>query len=167
MNNLNLGGTGGVSYFSARGLKIVMLVGGAIGLYVLYKALSGFVSNQGGRQEVQGALDELDNLNNNPSTAQKLSKYQAKQLANAIFTSMDGYQTNEEAIYTAFRQLKNNADFLAVSSAYGIREVSSGQWNPSENMKGTMTQCLQDELDATETKKVNEILKNRKIRFRI
>ena len=26
MNNLNLGGTGGVSYFSARGLKIVMLV---------------------------------------------------------------------------------------------------------------------------------------------
>lgn len=167
MNVLGTGGTGQVSYFSERGLKIVMLVGGAIGLVVLYKALSGFISNQNGRQEVQGASDELDRLNQNPATRQKLSGYQAEQLSNAIFTAMDGYTTNEDAIYVAFRQMKNNADFLAVSKAFGIREVSSGQWNPASNMKGTLTQCLQDELDSDERKKVNEILKARNIRFRI
>ena len=63
MNVLNSGGTGKVSYFSERGLKIVMLVGGAIGLVVLYRALSGAVSNQGGRQEIQSASNELDRLN--------------------------------------------------------------------------------------------------------
>lgn len=166
MNTLGTGGTG-VSYFSERGLKIVMLVGGAIGLVVLYKALSGFISNQNGRQEVQGASNELDKLNQNPATRQKLSGYQAEQLANSIFTAMDGYQTNEDAIYVAFRQLKNNADFLAVSKAYGVREVSAGQWSLVRDMKGTLTQCLQDELDSTERKKVNEILKARNIRFRI
>ena len=166
MNTLGTGGTG-VSYFSERGLKIVMLVGGAIGLVVLYKALSGFVSNQSGRQEVQSASNELDRLNQSPATRQKMSDYQAEQTANSIFTAMDGYGTNLEAIYTAFRQMKNNADFLAVSKAFKTREVSSGQWNPVYNMKGTMTQCLQDELKSSERTKVNEILKARKIRFRI
>jgi hypothetical protein len=167
MNILSTGGTGKVSYFSERGLKIVMLVGGAIGLVVLYKALSGFVSNQNGRQEVQGASNELDRLNQSPATRQKMSPYQAEQTSNAMFTAMDGYGTNEDAIYVAFRQMKNNADFLAVSKAFGIRTISSGQWNVVNNMKGTLTQCLQDELDSDERKKVNEILKARNIRFRI
>ena len=167
MNVLNSVGTGKVSYFSERGLKIVMLVGGAIGLVVLYKALSGFVSNQSGRQEIQSASDELDRLNQSPATRQKMSGYQANQTANAIFTAMDGWGTNEDAIYLAFRQMKNNADFLAVSKAFGTRKVSSGQWNVVNDMKGTLTQCLQDELDSDERKKVNEILKARNIRFRI
>ena len=167
MNVLSTGGTGKVSYFSERGLKIVMLVGGAIGLVVLYKALSGFVSNQSGRQEVQSASDELDRLNQSPATRQKMNGYQANQTANAIFTAMDGWGTNEDAIYVAFRQMKNNADFLAVTKAFGTREVSSGQGNFVNDMKGTMTQCLQDELDSNERKKVNEILKARNIRFRI
>lgn len=167
MNTLGTGGTGQVSYFSERGLKIVMLVGGAIGLVVLYRTLSGFVSEQSGRRENQSASNELDKLNENPATRQKLSGYQAEQLANAIHTAMDGYGTNEDAIYVAFRQLKNNADFLAVTKAYGVRKVSSGQWSVVGDMKGTLTQCLQDELDSDERKKVNEILKARNIRFRI
>ena len=167
MNVLNSGGTGKVSYFSERGLKIVMLVGGAIGLVVLYRALSGAVSNQGGRQEIQSASNELDRLNQSPATRQKMTAYQANQTANAIFTAMDGYGTYEEAIYSAFRQMKNNADYLAVSKAFGTRKVSSGQWNFVNDMKGTLTQCLQDELDTDERKKVNEILKARNIRVRI
>lgn len=167
MNVLGTSGTGKVSYFSERGLKIVMLVGGAIGLVVLYKALSGFVSNQNGRQEVQGASDELDRLNQSPATRQKMSRYQAEQTANSIFTAMDGYTTYEDAIYVAFRQIKNNADFLAVTMAFGTRTISSGQWSIVNDMKGTMTQCLQDELDSDERAKVNAILKARNIRFRI
>ena len=167
MNVLGTGGMGQVSYFSERGLKIVMLVGGAIGLVVLYKALSGFVSNQNGRQEIQGASDELDRLNQSPATRQKMSGYQAEQTANAIFTAMDGWDTNVDAINVAFRQMKNNADFLAVSKAFGTRKISSGQWNPVNDMKGTMTQCLQDELKVSERAKVNDIMRARNIRFRI
>ena len=167
MNILGTGGTGKVSYFSERGLKIAMLVGGAIGLVVLYRALSGFVSNQNGRQEVQGASNELDRLNQSPATRQKMSPYQAEQTSNAMFTAMDGYGTNEDAIYVAFRQMKNNADFLAVTKAFGTRVVDAGQGSWVKDMKGTLTQCLQDELDSDERKKVNEILKARNIRFRI
>ena len=87
--------------------------------------------------------------------------------SNAMFTAMDGWGTNEDAIYVAFRQMRNNADFLAVTKAFGTREVDSGQWSTIKNMKGTLTQCLQDELDSDERKKVNEILKARNIRFRI
>lgn len=168
MNTLNTGGTGNVSYFSERGLKIVMLIGGAIGLVVLYRALGGFIAQQSAMRENQDASNELDKLNENPHTKQKITKYQAQQIANAIFTAMDGYTTNENAIYTSFRQLKNNADFLAVSKAFGTRKISSGRWNFVVNdMEGTLTQCLQDELGDDERKKVNEILKSKKIRFRI
>lgn len=168
MANLGNVATGGkVPFFSERGFKIIMIGGALVGAYVLYKALSGFIANESGRAENQSASDELDKLNNNPSTKQKISNYQAEQLANKIFTAMDGYQTDEETIYNAFYQLKNNADFLAVSKAYGTRTISSGQWNFVRDFKGTLTQCLNDELDSGERYKVNKILKAKNIRFRI
>lgn len=156
-----------VPYFSERAKKILLLIGAGVGVYFLIKALNGFRANFGERQEVQNASDELNKLNENPSTRQKLSSYQALQIANAIHTAMDGWGTNEEAIYTNLRLLKNNADWLAITKAYGSREIDSGRGNISPNMTGTLTQCLQEELDSNERKKVNEILKIRNIRFRV
>jgi hypothetical protein len=168
MANLGKIATGGqVPFFSQRGFKIIMIGGALIGAYVLYRALSGFVSQQSGRQETQSASDELDRLNQNSATRQKLSNYQAEQLSNKLFTAMNGWQTDESAIYGVMYQLKNNADFLAVSKAFGIRTISSGQFNPTKNHKGTMTQCLNDELDSGERFKVNNILKAKKIKYRI
>jgi hypothetical protein len=167
MANLGNVATGGQApFFSQRGFKIVMVVGGLIGAYVLYRALSGFVSGQSGREEVQGASNELDRLNQNSITRQKITNYQAEQIANKIFTAIKGLGTEESAIYGAFYQLKNNADFLAVSKAFGVREVSSGTYLV-KNFKGTMTECLNDDLDWSERKKVNDILKSKKIVYRI
>jgi len=167
MANLGNIATGGQApFFSQRGFKIVMIGGALIGAYVLYRALSGFVSNQSGRQENQSASDELDRLNQNSTTRQKLTNYQAEQLANKLFTAMNGLGTEESAIYGVFYQLKNNADFLAVSKAFNIRTLNSGTYFV-KNFEGTMTQCLNDELDSGERFKVNNILKAKKIRFRI
>jgi hypothetical protein len=167
MANLGNIATGGQApFFSQRGFKIVMIGGALIGAYVLYRALSGFVSQQSGRQETQSASDELDRLNQNSTTRQKLTNYQAEQLANKLFTAMNGLGTEESAVNGVFYQLKNNADFLAVSKAFGIRTLNSGTY-VVKNFKGTMTQCLNDELDSGERFKVNNILKAKKIRFRI
>jgi hypothetical protein len=167
MANLGNIATGGQApFFSQRGFKIIMIGGALIGAYVLYRALSGFVSNQSGRQENQSASDELDRLNQNSTTRQKLTNYQAEQLANKLFTAMNGLGTEESAVNGVFYQLKNNADFLAVSKAFGIRTLNSGTY-VVKNFKGTMTQCLNDELDSGERFKVNNILKAKKIRFRI
>jgi hypothetical protein len=80
---------------------------------------------------------------------------------------MDGYGTNETAIFGVFYKLFNDADFLAVSKSFGVREISSGYLNPEPNMKGTMTECLHSELAFDDRKKVNDILKAKKIRFRV
>lgn len=159
--------TGGAPFFSDRGKKILIAVGAVIGAIVIIRALRGFTKKQDSREEVREAYNELEDMNQNPATRQKITAFQAQQYANSIFGAMDGYGTDETAILGTFYKIYNDADFLAVSKSFGIREVSSGYLNPEPNMKGTMTQCLHSELDSTYRKKINNILKAKKIRFRI
>jgi hypothetical protein len=81
--------------------------------------------------------------------------------------AMDGYGTDENAIISVFYSLKNNADFLALIAAFGTREISSGSWNPEANFNGTLTAALVSELDISEIITLNNILKAKKITYRI
>jgi hypothetical protein len=159
--------TGGVPFFSNRGKKIVLVIGGIIATVVIFRALKGFIKRQDSREEVREAYNELEEMNSSPTTRQKISSFQAQQYANTLFSAMDGYGTNETAIFGVFYKLFNDADFLAVSKSFGVREISSGYLNPEPNMKGTMTECLHSELAFDDRKKVNDILKAKKIRFRV
>jgi hypothetical protein len=157
----------GAPFFSDRGKKILIAVGAVIGAIVIIRALRGFTKKQDSREEVREAYNELEDMNQNPSTRQKITAFQAQQYANSIFGAMDGYGTDETSILGVFYKIYNNADFLAISKSFGIREVSSGYLNPEPNMKGTMTQCLHSELDSEWRKKINKVLTTKKIRFRI
>ena len=156
-----------VNYFSPRGKKIAILIGAVVGAYIVYRIAKSVIKGKGASQEVQEANTELDRLNTNPATAQKITEYQAQQMANSIFYAVNGYGTDEEQIYSVFRRMSNNADFIAVSKAFGIRTISTGRFNPDPDYKATMTQALQHDLSTSEKKKVNEILVKKNIRYKI
>jgi hypothetical protein len=154
-------------YFSSRGKKIAIVVGVLIGGFIVYRILKGIVKGNDNNEEVQLAYNELDVLNQNPATTQKLTKFQAQQYANTIFTAVNGWETDESAIYKIFNRLSNNADFLAVSKAFGNKKISAGYLNPEPDYKATLTEALHIDLDSAEKKIVNDILIKKKIKYRI
>ena len=156
-----------VDYFSERGKKTMKLIAIGVGVFLAYKFYKNWKANDGREDEVQQAYNELDLLNQNNATKQKITKYQAEQYANGIYTAVNGYGTDETAIEKIFWRLHNNADFLAVSKAFGIRKISSGYLNPEPDYKGTMTEALHIDLSSYYTTRINNILKKKNIKFRI
>lgn len=152
---------------SGSGKKIAIVIGVIISGYIVYRLVKGIVKQKDNRSEVQQASNELESLNQSPQTAQSITKFEAEQYANTIFTAVDGWATDETAIAKVFYRLKNNADFLAVSKAFGIRTISSGRFNPEPDYKATMTEAIHIDMDADEKKVLNDILIKKKIKFRI
>jgi hypothetical protein len=73
--------------------------------------------------------------------------------------------TDEEAIYSVFRKIKNNADYLALLKAWGKPTRTIYEWGIGR--KKTLTQFLHNEMDSSEIKKINTILSNNKVKYRI
>jgi len=76
--------------------------------------------------------------------------------------------TDEEAIFSIMRQLKTNNDWLELMKAYGLRTY----YDPTSltyitGKKINLLTALQLELDTKEKSKVNTILKNKGIRYRV
>lgn len=154
-------------YFSSRGKKIAIVVGVLLGGYIAYRLLKGIVKGSDNREEVQNATTELDQYNQSPATAQKITNFQAQQYANTIFTAINGWATDEISIQKVFWRLTNNADFVAISKAFGIRTISAGYLNPEPDYKATLTEALHIDLDSAEKKSLNNILIKKKIKYRI
>lgn len=152
----------------AKGVVAIAVVGG-IG-YLLYKTFSkvgDIKDDKGLREEKAGWEQEFDKLNSNPSTKATLSKSQLSSFANKIFTAMDGYQTDEDAVINTFYNLKNDADFAGLQAAWGIREISSGRFNPEPNFKGNLISAIASEMNTSERSKINTILMKKGIKYRV
>jgi hypothetical protein len=145
-------------------IRVVLLV---IGAYVAYRIVKGVVKATPQREEEQAGMNELDILNLNSATKQKITKQQAESFANVLFTAMDGYGTDEDTIAGVFKQMKNNADFAGISAAYGVRELSSGRMNPEPNYKGGLSGALASELSQSWKDIINKDLASRKITYKI
>jgi hypothetical protein len=147
----------------------VQVVGFAVGIYIIYRLIKGvntFQQDQQFQSEEQSTANELTQLNKNPYTRQKITESQAKSYANKLYQAMNGLGTDEQQIYSVFYKLQNNADYLAIQNAFGTKTISSGSYFIGD-VRGTMVTCLSSELDIDETKKVNDILRSKKIKFRI
>ena len=105
-----------------------------------------FLRNKDGRGGGGGGVtDELD----------------AKMLpiANAIFDAMNGYGTGNDTIENQLKKLTTKSEWDALVRAFGTRTISSGTWNVfQDDFTGTLSDCLNDELDSDELDDVNEIL---------
>lgn len=149
------------------GGKVIKIVLIGAGIFIAYKMIQSIMKSKPQREEVASASSELDKLNQSSITRQSISKSQAESLASTLHTAMDGYGTDEDAIISIFYKLKNNADYLALQKAYGVREISSGKLNPEPNFKGTMASALRNELENGWVKKINDLLIKKKITYRV
>lgn len=148
----------------AKGIIAVVVVGGVgIAVYTIYKKIQAQTDKKDDRQQLTAEQRELNQSPVKPT----LTKSQAEAMANAIFTAMDGYASDESAIYAQLSKVKNNADWLLLSTSYGTREISSGKWNPEPNYKGTLIGALTSELDIAEREKANSILKKNGVTYTI
>jgi len=147
----------------------IQLVGVVVGTYAVYrivKAVRQYEDDRSNRSEMQSTANELQVLNQNPATKQKITTTQANAYANKIFASMNGKGTYEDEIVAVFYKLFNDADFLALQKAFGTRTIES-KVIFVDDFRGTLTQCLTDELDQGYLNKINNILKAKKIKYRV
>ena len=91
------------------------------------------------------------------------SQYPA--FANIIETAGFDVGTDEDAIYTVFRSLKNNADYLALTNAWGKPTRKIYDWGFGYDM--TLPQFIRWEMDDSEVAKINAILKSKTIKYRV
>lgn len=147
--------------------KIIKIGALIIASYIVYRVVKSVMNQSSNREEVQSAKTELDRLNNSQSTKQKISPYQAQSLANTLFATMDGLGTDNVAVKSIFYKLHNDADFLALSDAFGVRTISSGKLNPVPDFKGTMASAIRSEMSWDLVKELNVILAKKKIKMRI
>jgi hypothetical protein len=148
----------------AKGVVAIVIVGG-IGIvgYTIYKKIQSQTDKKDDRQQLNAEEKELSQMSVKPT----LSKAQAEAIANAIFAAFDGWATDEQAIYSQLGKLKNNADWLLLSTSYGTRKIPSGRGNPAPDFTGTLIGALNDELDPFERAKVNQILKKNGVTYTI
>lgn len=67
-------------------------------------------------------------------------------------------------LYSVIDALKNDADMLQLQVSWGIREYDAcGLWNG--NVKGTLSYCVNDELDEVEVKAINTLLTKKGIKY--
>lgn len=87
--------------------------------------------------------------------------------ANRLEQAMFDIGTDEDSIYSVFRSLNNNADFLALKAAFGIRNYTGGYVPGFLSDDLSLDGWLAQELTSSETAEVNKILSNKGISYRI
>lgn len=151
----------------AKGAIAVGVVAGAF--YALHKISTlpkNIKEGRGSREQANSEANEMIRLEQQGKKA-TLSKSQMKSIANVIFNAMDGWGTDEDAIMTQIRKIKNDLDYLGVSTAFDVREVSSGRFNPEPNFKGTLSAALQNDLSDYWITKINAHFKKMGMTYRV
>jgi hypothetical protein len=130
--------------------------------YLIYKKVQAINASRDAKREVEKTTDELKKLNVKPT----LMPSQIDSVANQLFTAMNGYGTDYNSILKALVYINNNADMLSVIKAYGVRELSSGNFNPEPNLTGTLGQAFSIELGSDQRTAVNNLLARKGVTYR-
>ncbi len=76
--------------------------------------------------------------------------------ADILSECFQGYGTCDN-YFEVFRQLKNDADWLRLVQAYGIRTINSGKWNfLQDDVKLSLGAALHSELSASDLDAINQ-----------
>ncbi len=150
----------------AKGVIAIAVVGGVgIVIYSIYKKIQSQRDEKGNKQENIQAKNELDNLIK-IGIKPTYSESQYSSYANTLWSAMNGYGTDEDIIMRVFANLKNDADFVSLSAAYGTRTISSGLGNPEPNYRGTLSCALASELSNSKIKDINKSMSKKGIKYK-
>ena len=126
--------------------------------YLLYKIFNkkGVSSTSYGGNS--GVVVPNPDLGGTIGTAPTMNEAKFKEIADKIFNAFEGYGTDTKEINNQFALLKNNDDVMSLVAAYGIREISSGKYNPLPDFSGNLPKALANELSQSEISDLNSIL---------
>lgn len=141
--------------------KGLIIVGGG---YVAYKIGGRLLSQTRLDPKTRDSSQALDGWNkqflkDSANAKPTKSEGELKDMANTIFRAMDGWGTDEDAILSTFKKIKNNADFSGLQAAWGKRTIDSGKWNPAPNLyNATLAEAVTDEMSDYWRNEVNKHL---------
>lgn len=133
--------------------------------YVVKRNINNIKLNLDAKKEVNATTETLANLT---KAGQKptLDALKLSTMANQLFSYANGYGTDVQGIYKVFSAVNNDVDVVNLIKAYGVKEISTGAFNPAPNLKGTLSQMLADELSPPEIKALNDLLSRKGIKYR-
>ncbi len=114
-------------------------------------------------QEANQLENELNTELNKTGLTYPKSQYST--FANEIETAGFDIGTDEDAIYSVFRKLKNNADYLQLNASWGKPNRKVYDFGIGRDM--TLPQFLRYEMNDGEIRKINQILSYNKITYRV
>lgn len=149
----------------AKGIIAVVAIGGVAALgFAIYRGVKKRLSLAGAFDEKRKVKDELKNLGEK-GIKPTLTEAEYAAMANQLVASFDGYGSKVSEIYKVFDKLKNDADVMKLIDSYGIREISSGRFNPEPNFKGTLAGAITEEMAGQEIAFANSVLKKKGIKI--
>jgi hypothetical protein len=145
--------------------KGVVGVGGLLVVgFIVYKVFKRLSSTEAtDRAEAAAVEDELSE--ELKKTRLTFPESQYRSFAGTIETAGFDVGTDEDAIYNVFGKLKNNADYLALTQAWGKPNRRVYEWGIGRDM--TLAQFIRYEMNDKEVRKINGILSSKGIKYRI
>jgi len=168
-----ISGVGAGAYRYWQGLppiaKGIIAVGGSVAGYFLIRKI---LKRQPGKESVKDAEDELSNSAQNPTYSDVQYSSWSDRIANEFAgcdptttASIDGFSMSGRTVNNIFKVLNNNADFLKLIIAYGVRTYD--QCGLFVNFTGNLYSAINDELTASEINKLNTTLKSKGIVYSV
>jgi len=144
--------------------KILIGAGAVVGSYLLLKKfqveIQAYLNK---KKQNTNVTDELEEAKKKQKLTYPLSQYD--NFANIIETACFDIGTDEQAIFTIFYKLKNNADYLALAQAWGRPTRRFYDWFVPMDL--TLVQMLRYELSDSDCQKINGILGKKGITYRV
>jgi len=136
-------------------IGLALLIVGVIAFFVI----RGKIRKGKGDGTTDEAEKELEELDVKPS----YSDYTYSEMADIIYTSLDGaFTNNQETVLSQIERLNNRADWLKLVSSFGVKK-STSMWSDFE---GNLVDWLSDEIDdSTVLKKMNAHLAEFDVKF--
>jgi len=145
---------------------ITVAVGGGVAWFIYDRFIKSDAKKRN-KQETKDVDNELEEAKKKTKLSYPLSQYQA--FAKIIEIAGQDAGTDEQAIYSVFMKLKNNADYLQLVKAWGVARQVYPEWILfySSGQKMSLQQFLRYEMDEKEIKKINYILTSKGIKYRV
>jgi hypothetical protein len=151
--------------------KGIVVVGGIAIIYFATKQTIARLRKQSegkdAKNSVEDAKNELQQLSND-GIRPTITKSQADAYAEKIvkqFKGADLLLGSYDVVNQIFKELKNNADFLLLKSAFGVRTYDDAFFGQVKNV--TLESAIQDELTQFRINDLNKTLSKKGITYRV
>ena len=146
-------------------IKLGVFVAGGVAVAFGVKKVLDYFKPERKREESEQktTTNELEEAKKKTPLTYPQSQY--ANFANIIETAGFDLGTDEAAIYSVFRYLRNDADYLALATAWGKPTRKIYDFGFGYNV--TLPQYIRWEMNAKEADKVNAILKSKNIKYRV